>query len=280
VIKKALTLTIVIPVYNEEGYLKACLDTISEQTELPDEVIVVDNNSTDKSAEIAKLYTFVKVIKEKQSGVFYARNRGFNEAKSDIIGRIDGDTLLPDNWVANVKKIFESGEYSAVSGPVSYYDMPLEPLSFHVDVTIRSLISKTNETKFLFGTNMAITKKSWRAVKNKLCADRDIHEDLDLAVHLQRIKEPIGYVPTLRARMSARRFDDTPPAFYRYLKMHRTTFERHKIRSGLPYIATAIYLIAYFILKPIRRSYDKQSNKFTLKHFIFGYHKPRKNPMS
>lgn len=274
-----LTLSIVIPAYNEEGYLKSCLDAIACQKEPPDEVIVVDNNSTDKTAEIAKSYAFVRYINEKKQGVYYARNRGFNEARSDIIGRIDADTLLWPDWITNVKRIITDGNYSAISGPVSYYDMPLEPLSFRLDLIIRSAISKTNTTDFLFGTNMALTKKSWQIAQKHLCSDRDIHEDLDLAIHLQWLQEPIGYIPTLRARMSARRFDDGLITFYRYLRMHRTTFEKHGIRSSLPHIAMFIYMLAYIVFKPIRRSYDISSGKFTLKHFMFGYQEPRKNPM-
>ena len=56
--KNKLTLSIVIPVFNEQRYIKACLDSIAAQTVKPDEVIVVDNNSTDKTVQIAKKYKF------------------------------------------------------------------------------------------------------------------------------------------------------------------------------------------------------------------------------
>src|SRR3990167_3424187 len=96
---KRLTLSIVIPAYNEEDHLKACLDSISKQTIKPLQVIVVDNNSTDKTAEIAKSYNFVTLIKEEKQGIAYARNRGFDAVTADIIGRIDADTMLFPKWV-------------------------------------------------------------------------------------------------------------------------------------------------------------------------------------
>jgi glycosyltransferase involved in cell wall biosynthesis len=97
--KKALTVSIVIPVYNEQHHLKACLDSITEQSILPNEVIVVDNNSTDESINIARSYPFVRVVKELQQGVMWGRNAGFDAAKYDLIGRIDADTQLPDDWI-------------------------------------------------------------------------------------------------------------------------------------------------------------------------------------
>ncbi len=96
---KELSVSIVIPVYNEEAHLKNCLDAIARQTVAPDEVIVVDNNSTDRSVEIAEKYSFVKVIKEAKQGRAHARNSGFNVATCDVIGRIDAHSLFASDWV-------------------------------------------------------------------------------------------------------------------------------------------------------------------------------------
>src|SRR6266404_9608138 len=105
-LSKTLTLTIVIPAYNEQGYIKACLDSIKNQSEAPNEVIVVDNNSTDKTVEIARKYSFVKVIHEKRQHQVFAQAAGFNLAKGDIIGRIDADSVLPADWVRKIKAAF------------------------------------------------------------------------------------------------------------------------------------------------------------------------------
>src|SRR5579864_186510 len=119
-LNKTLTLTIVIPAYNEQSYLAACLDSIAEQTVLPHEVFVVDNNSTDGTLKVAKDYSFVKILREPKQGVFFAARRGFNAARSDIIGRIDADTILPPNWVETVQAGLQDNRVAAVTGPVSY----------------------------------------------------------------------------------------------------------------------------------------------------------------
>ena len=92
---KTLTLSIVIPAYNEENYLRACLDSIAAQTVMPDKVIVVDNNSTDKTVALARSYDFVTLVHERQQHQSFAQATGFNLASSDIIGRIDADSILP-----------------------------------------------------------------------------------------------------------------------------------------------------------------------------------------
>src|SRR5476651_2420897 len=101
--------SVVIPVYNEGKYLAACLDSLMAQKVKADEIIIVDNNSTDDSVEIAKRYP-VKVIHEKTQGITPARNSGFNETKYEIIARTDGDTILPVNWIKRIKKTFENSE--------------------------------------------------------------------------------------------------------------------------------------------------------------------------
>src|SRR4051812_42172740 len=101
-----MNVSIVIPVYNEADQLAACLQAIARQTVRPLEVIVVDNNSTDGTAAIAKRFPFVRLLTEKKQGVVHARNTGFKATRGGIIGRIDADTILPPTWVAQVQTIF------------------------------------------------------------------------------------------------------------------------------------------------------------------------------
>ena len=80
------------------------------------EIIVVDNNSTDKTAEIAKKYAD-RVISEKRKGVLYARQTGTMEAKSDIILRTDADGFVPKNWIKRgYLLMIKNPDYVAFSG--------------------------------------------------------------------------------------------------------------------------------------------------------------------
>jgi glycosyltransferase involved in cell wall biosynthesis len=82
---KSPRVSVIIPCFNEEAVLANCLEALRAQTSVPLEVIVVDNNSSDKTALIAKKFG-VKVVQEKQQGLIPARNKGFSVAKGDILG--------------------------------------------------------------------------------------------------------------------------------------------------------------------------------------------------
>lgn len=278
--KKALTVSIIIPVYNEEYHLAACLDSIAAQTVKPDEVLIVDNNSTDNSLEIAKRYDFVKIIKEKKQGVLFARNKGFNSASGDIIGRIDADTILREDWVKVCKRLFASPKVSAVTGAVFFYDMPFSPHNYLFDHGFKALINKfKGHNSFLFGTNMAIRKTAWEKIGAECCTRRDIFEDLDLAIHLQLSGLKPTYDKRLRAGMSSRRYDDSWRDFSSYLEHFEQSYKVHNIKSPGAKVANFAYKTGYFALYPLRRAYDEETKRRSLRHLMAGGTKPRKNPM-
>jgi glycosyltransferase involved in cell wall biosynthesis len=183
--KKLLTLSIVIPAYNEEDHLKACLDAIANQTVKPLEVIVVDNNSTDKTAALARKYQFVTLLKEKKQGIAFARNKGFNTVKADIIGRIDADTIIPPDWVEYAVKFITAHSDSLLTGGGYFYDLGLprssgwfmEQFAFRANRFILGYY-------IAWGSNMVMRRELWEAVKKDVHNDPGIHEDMDLAIHL------------------------------------------------------------------------------------------------
>jgi glycosyltransferase involved in cell wall biosynthesis len=172
------------------------LDAIAEQTEAPDEVIVVDNNSVDRTAEIAKSYQFVTVVKETKQGRVYARNRGFNMIQNDIIARIDADTILPESWVAHVRRFYENPAHTgtAWTSGAKFYNVPCAPvvnavyncLSFWLDAVLLG-------HRPLWGSNMALPRAMWHGLRYQLCERNDIHEDVDIAIHAHQAGFKIHY---------------------------------------------------------------------------------------
>jgi glycosyltransferase involved in cell wall biosynthesis len=250
---KKLTLSLVIPVFDEEGYLEACLSAIANQTLMPDEVIVVNNGSTDRTAALAKQFRFVKLIQEPRRGVIFARNRGFNAARGQIIGRIDADTILPPRWTEKIKTAFEDKTITAVTGPVSYYDMPFPQVNHFPDHLMRSSIYNWSpKSPFLFGSNMAIRKTAWNGIRKELCSHQNIHEDLDLAVHLYLRGQKILYDKRLLAGASGRRYNDNFAQFFGYMSMYRRTYLSHGLHSLAGYAAVTVYWLGYAIVHPAR----------------------------
>ena len=93
--------SVIIPVYNVEEYLRECLDSVVNQTLKEIEIICVDDGSTDNSLEISKEYAQkdnrITVIKQRNSGSGTARNCGINIAKGDFIAFMDSDDMYPEN---------------------------------------------------------------------------------------------------------------------------------------------------------------------------------------
>ena len=94
-------ISIIIPVYNAEKYVAKCLDSIISQTHLSLEIIIIDDGSTDKSAEICNTYAKkdkrIIVLHQLNSGVSAARNLGLDYAKGDYIGFCDSDDWIESN---------------------------------------------------------------------------------------------------------------------------------------------------------------------------------------
>lgn len=101
--KVNIAVSIVIPAYNEEKYLSLALQSLTNlQTKKSFEVIVVDNNSSDNTAQLAKSFQDklnLRVILEKKQGRGAARKKGFDEAKGRIIVSLDADTKVYPDWL-------------------------------------------------------------------------------------------------------------------------------------------------------------------------------------
>ncbi|HMH69983.1 MAG TPA: glycosyltransferase family 2 protein [Candidatus Saccharimonadales bacterium] len=270
---KLPTVAIVIPAYNEEETIAKCLDSCLKQSSPPEEIIVVNNNSTDQTAAIVKKYQknypnqVIRLLNEPVQGIIAARNHGFNKAKSDILGRIDADSIISEKWVDTVRHTFSKKKVAAATGPVQYHDMPLADLAFHADEKIRNTLHKmAKDHRFLFGSNMAIRRLVWQEIGSltSLDPDDELHEDIDLALVLFENDLEIAYDPKMIGGMSARRLEDSPRDFYRYVMRFERTFKVHNVRSAAARMPILIYLLIYFPLRTVRKFYDGDTNQFTL----------------
>ena len=268
-----LKVSVIVPTYNEIKTIGPCLDALLDQTVAPDEILVVDNNSTDGTPEyVAKHYKKVKVIFETTQGLIPARNRGFNEAKFYVMGRIDSDTIVERDWVEKLHEIFADPEAAAATGPSYAYDLPVN----------RKLVRKgmkfwqhtTNELiaghKMLWGSNMALTKDCWDVIKNTACNKPDILEDLDLGIHISEAGLKIVFDEYLITGISARRFNTSRKDILPYLKMWPETYRMHgqlktaRSAEALMRATLLIHAPAYLML----RGYDPDSKSFSLKKFL------------
>lgn len=229
------TISIIVPAYNEARYIEGCLRSLLAQTRKADEIIVVDNNSTDETENIVKKFTGVKIYKESTPGVGAARRRGFKEASGDILVSTDADTKPPENWVQNILDIFEKRDIAAVTGPFLFYDRGkfwngLTRMITPVITTLDWWLGRGSH--HLLGMNFAIRRKAYEATQGFNKALK-YGEDIDLAKKVKKIGK-IVYTKKLRVYTHSRRYQPSL-AFARYLmNFIKTTSTGKPFRNELP----------------------------------------------
>lgn len=94
-------ISIIVPVYNVEAYLEKCVESILKQTYTNLEILLVNDGSTDKSGELCDKLALrdhrIRVIHKENGGLSDARNRGIDEASSNLIGFIDSDDYIDED---------------------------------------------------------------------------------------------------------------------------------------------------------------------------------------
>jgi glycosyltransferase involved in cell wall biosynthesis len=126
---------IVIPAYNEEAFIALTLQSLISQTVLPKKVVVVNDNSTDKTAEIvlafAKDNPFITLVNKTSeaihlpgSKVIQAFHKGFETLDDDydVIVKLDGDLIIPNNYFETILNIFKNDPTVGMAGGFAYVE--------------------------------------------------------------------------------------------------------------------------------------------------------------
>lgn len=117
--------SVIIPVYNSEKYLRRCLDSVTGQTLHDIEIICIDDGSTDESTKIINEYIIndsrVKFIKNKQNyGPGYSRNKGIKKACGEFIGFIDSDDYPNEDFFEILYNLAKENKADIVKGVYNY----------------------------------------------------------------------------------------------------------------------------------------------------------------
>jgi glycosyltransferase involved in cell wall biosynthesis len=199
--------SLIVPAYNEEKYISSCLESLKNQTYKDFEIIVVNNNSTDNTAKIAKKYT-IKVFLEKNKGYHYAANRGVKESRGKYITFCDADCIYPKDWLQKVMNEFDKfQDIIAVYGTAKFYDYNtlINPISEIVS-TLTLKIGKLMGSNPTMGFNFVIKKEAYlRAGGYNPKIYNEIGLDLELGKRLTKIG-PVKQNSGIVVYTSSRRF--------------------------------------------------------------------------
>lgn len=161
-----LKISVVIPAFNEEKLIRESLESIKNQDFSGNyEIIVVDNNSKDRTTQVARDMG-VKVVDCLKKGVSYARQAGADAAESDIIVQADADTIYPRWWLSRIHKQFTKHPGAiAVAGTFIYKSPPWWGRFEYFLRSFSNLISA-----FLFGRPYIISGANFAFRKSGLVA--------------------------------------------------------------------------------------------------------------
>lgn len=117
-----MLISVIVPVYNDEKYIKNCLESIANQTFKDIEIIVVDDGSTDNSGIICDEFSIndprFKVIHKQNKGVCDSRNKGLEIASGEYICFVDSDDWIENDYFETMKAILISKKYSIIFNPL------------------------------------------------------------------------------------------------------------------------------------------------------------------
>lgn len=256
-----MKLSIIIPIYNGESYLKECLDSIISEIEEEIELLLLDDGSKDQSYRIAQKYKKdnIRVFHHENQGVSYTRNQGIMEAKGDYIMFVDSDDKLSPGWKDSVMKnctgkadvVYYSKDFSDFNRKIAKIDI-IHSIFGIIDHN--SLGNMSSPWSKLFRREFLL-KSQIKFYKELINGEDGI---FNLKVILQSSKyrccEESFYQYRIHTGSSSRRYNDK--FFYSNLKyfslaeelLKAAKLEEYEIRRCMSYAATySIYLYLFLI---------------------------------
>ncbi|WP_154795055.1 glycosyltransferase family 2 protein [Occultella kanbiaonis] len=179
-------LSVVIPALDDASALDRCLNALERQTLAPLEIIVVDNGSRDATAAVARRHG-ARLLTEPRRGIGPAAALGYDNARGQLIGRLDADSVPAPDWVARVSTAAQQPGVDAVTGTGWFYDGGLwaRPVAHLYLGTYYVLCGAALGHPPLWGSNMVLRRSAWNAVRARVhVEDPEVHDDLDLAFAL------------------------------------------------------------------------------------------------
>jgi glycosyltransferase involved in cell wall biosynthesis len=231
---KDIRISLVIPAYNEERYLARCLEAVAAQSLRPHEVIVVDNGSQDGTTAVAKQYPFVTLCTEPRRGRAFAQAAGFNAATGTVVARIDADAVLPVDWVARISNYFDQpgSMQTAWTSGARFYNVRFPRLiSALYDGVAFQMNRLLTGHPTLWGSSMALPRALWQKIAGDVCMRADLHEDLDVSIHLHRAGHTIFYDKHVKVPVELRPVYASPRKLLAYLQLWPRTLAIHRIRT-------------------------------------------------
>lgn len=180
------TVSVVVPARDDAAALERCLALLAAQSLPPLEVVVVDNASSDQTADVARRAGAV-VVHEPRVGIPAAAAAGYDTARGEVVARLDADSQPGPDWVRAVaERMADDPALDAVTGTGTFTDLRggRWACALYLSAYYASTRMALGHTA-LWGSCMALRRSTWWAVRDQVeRVDPEVHDDLDLAFAL------------------------------------------------------------------------------------------------
>lgn len=228
--------SVIVPAYNEEDFIGDFLKSIVSQ-DFPKEyfeIIVVNNNCVDETANIAKKFG-VKVVKETKQGLTYARIKGINEAKGKIIVFVDADCIANKECLWNIIKAYQDNDKVVGVG----LNLDYQPKSFLIALCEGIINLSCRTFGIMPGGHFSFTKDAYNkcgGYSERIKFNEDIYISKKLRKQGKIIIQGKGLIIT-----SSRRFRNFKEAF------------SHISKNLVSLVTISLFDFSFFRLKPVRK---------------------------
>lgn len=246
---KALKTSVVVPARNEEAYIADCIDSLVSQNLPFDEIIIVDNASTDITRKVIQLYAVnhanVTLLTEECIGRHSAQAKGFTRATGEWIVRIDADTRLAPDWNQKLHEHIESKPgVSAWTGHAIFYDSPMPKFAGFLQTFVYQYLQyPAAQTWTLWGSAMAVKRADLPTTRLADSRLNELDEDIITTLLMKAEKKTCQYSSGLHARASLRRGDTSVTAAREYLQTWPNDYKAVGRNFAVVYITLLSWLV-------------------------------------
>lgn len=275
---QTFSISVIIVVFNAQRYIKKCLDSLLEQSLLANEIIIIDNNSTDDTASLCQRndLPISYILENKNTGFCFANNKGIAQAKSEWILCLNADVVLSKHFIQNFKNStnYLPSKIGGINPKVFNLDKKnIYASGIYINRMRRFMCDTTNYTKItpVWGVNAAAcvySKKMLESIKYKDEYFDNLFfflaEDIDISYRARKLGWDFFHIPDMEC-IHVGNCSDHPDKYRTFLSFRNRYYLLLKNESFKNLFKDFIFILPYDVLRNI---YLLFTNKFWLKAIL------------